>query len=40
VAEETPPARRIVLELAWRDEADRELAPLRLVCWRSPEEGQ
>ena len=40
VAEEVePPARRITLELSWRDSAGRAVAPLRLVVWRYADNG-
>lgn len=30
----SPPARRILWELSWKDSAGRDVAPVRLVTWR------
>lgn len=35
--ETDPSAKRVTLQLAWREDGVRESAPLRLVIWRFPE---
>ena len=38
VEESEPPARRVTLEVTWRDRGERRVQPLRLVVWRYPVE--